>query len=239
MTRGETPSVLELVRAELDLVDAIAKRVARIIGNAVDREDLVSAGREGLLDAASRFDAARGASFRTYAGLRIFGAIVDSVRQTAGLPRRTYERLAAMRADGLVSEGRLEPFPVPFGPCDDADLEAAVRDRAAAFVVAATLGAELANEHHAEGDGHAEDVSGGAYRVSDPEEALMRAELLALIRDGIDGLPPDERLVLRKVYYENRSLADVARQLDCGKPWVTRLHARAMQRLSQRLKPRT
>jgi RNA polymerase sigma factor FliA len=244
MPPSDAPAVLELVRAELGLVDGIAKRVSRLIGRAVQQEDLVGAGREGLFDAARRFDPSRGTSFRTYARVRVEGAIVDAVRQMAGLPRRTWERLAALRAAGLLSEGRLEPRSIGLGPRDEADLEAVhvvLTERVAAFVTAATLGAEFADEQQTDGDGDARATSPSevGYWATDPEQAVMRAELLALIRAGIQDLPPDERLVLEKVYYENQSLADAARELDFGKPWVTRLHARGIQRLSQRLKPQT
>ena len=116
MPPSDTPEVIALVRAELELVDVIAKQISREIGSVVEYDDLVSTGREGLLDAARRFDPTLGTAFRTYARIRVRGAIVDAVRQMAGLPRRAYERLSALRAAGLTSEGRLEPITVGLQP---------------------------------------------------------------------------------------------------------------------------
>ena len=65
----------------------------------------------------------------------------------------------------------------------------------------------------------------------------MRAELRALVRDVIGRLPQDEKVVVEKVYFEEQTLLAAARQLDYGKSWATRLHARAVIRLGQRLKP--
>lgn len=235
----DTPEILERVRTELDLVNMVARRISRIIGNVVEYEDLVSAGREGLLDAARRYDPSLGASFRTYARLRITGTIVDEVRKMGGLPRRAYERLSSLRAAGLTKDGPLEPMPIGIRPRDDADIETGVTDQAAAFVVAAAFGAGLADDRHAtEGNGHDGEPSTAGYRAADPEQALMHAELLTLLRNGVGRLPGDEKLVLQIVYYEDQTLAEAARRLDCGKSWAKRLHSQAMQRLGLRLRPR-
>src|SRR5262245_17063244 len=90
----------ELSRFEgaLDLVDAIARRIAREIGGAAELDELLSFGREGLLDAARKFDASRGVPFRGYASFRVRGAILDGVRASARLPRRVHERLRGLES---------------------------------------------------------------------------------------------------------------------------------------------
>src|SRR5277367_3961527 len=59
----------------------------------LDRDDLQSAGVLGYLRAASRYDAARGASFRGYCALRIRGAVLDELRRWDWAPRSVHKGL--------------------------------------------------------------------------------------------------------------------------------------------------
>ena len=61
----------------LELVEIVARQIGRLIGGAVELDDLRSFGREGLLDAARRYDPTRGVPFRAYANYRVRGAIYD------------------------------------------------------------------------------------------------------------------------------------------------------------------
>jgi RNA polymerase sigma factor (sigma-70 family) len=86
-----------LAVAHVSLVYAIARRIRRGLPAQVDIDDLVAAGHVGLVEAAARFDPSKGVLFRTFAGYRIHGAIVDSLRDHDPLSRK--ERAAA-RASG-------------------------------------------------------------------------------------------------------------------------------------------
>lgn len=106
-TRNEA---LALFRENLDLADGIAHVIARKrCGRHIDFEDLVgrlvSFAREGLFDAACRFDAAKGIPFRGYAVFRVRGAVFDGMRAESALPRRAHERLgrAAARAEHVAA----------------------------------------------------------------------------------------------------------------------------------------
>lgn len=77
-----------LVRDHLGLVD----RVARTLRARSFRDDLVSAGREGLFHAARSFDPSRGVPFEKFARARIHGAMTDQLRSWGHLPRRAYRR---------------------------------------------------------------------------------------------------------------------------------------------------
>ncbi|MCL6552734.1 MAG: sigma-70 family RNA polymerase sigma factor [Firmicutes bacterium] len=71
----------------LPLVRAIARMVARRLPSTVDRGDLIGDGMVGLVEAAHRYDPARGVGFSAYAGYRIRGAIYDGLRARDFLPR--------------------------------------------------------------------------------------------------------------------------------------------------------
>ncbi len=227
----DPPEVLERFHATLDLVDGIASQVGRAIGWAIERDDLKSFGREGLLDAARRFDPSRGVPFRGYAGYRVRGAIIDGVRRGSRLPRRMHERLRGLEAAALVGEGRLEDMQAPAPPGSSrADAERAFTDHLAAVATAMATGMLKDS---------ATDDAGERVVVADadtPEEQAAKSEILGLIERAIEALPEQEQALVRRHYLSGERFDHVAAELGLSKSWASRLHARAMIRLARRLR---
>jgi RNA polymerase sigma factor for flagellar operon FliA len=226
---ADAPEVLERFRAETDLVEIVARQMFRSMGSSVELDDLRSFGREGLLDAARKFDSARGVPFRAYANFRVRGAVIDGVRSTAQLPRRVYERLNGLSAALKVSEGSAEDA---FGTASESRAQAdqALGDHLAAMAAAMTVG--LIAPVAVGEDGERVQVS----NTEGPEEAVAQAELLAIVERAIEDLPQEEAALVRRHYLEGERFDHVAESLGLSKSWASRLHTRAMQRLAKRLR---
>ena len=82
----------DLISEHIGLVKRIAHHLVARLPSSVDINDLLQAGMFGLLEAASNFDASKGASFDTYAGIRIRGAMLDEVRKSDWTPRSVYQK---------------------------------------------------------------------------------------------------------------------------------------------------
>lgn len=231
---NDSPEVLERFNSTLDLVDIVARQVARSVGAAVELDDLLGFGREGLLDAARRFDPERGVPFRSYANYRVRGAVLDGVRTMSRLPRRAHERINGLRAATRVSEGALEDTAAPPPPGSTAaDAERALSEHLAGMATAMAVGLVAPASRDERGD---------LTTVStddSPEEATARAELLAVVRTAIDGLPPQEAELVRRHYLEGERFDHVAKDLGLSKSWASRLHTRAIGRLGKRLRGAT
>ncbi len=224
MTVVDTPEALERFHAELELVNIIAAQVSRTVGRAIEFDDLVAAGREGLLDAARRFEPTRGVPFRAYANYRVRGAVLDGVRKLSVLPRRVYERLAALESASLVSQGEAEHAFAGKAAADPSAADRALAAHLSSIAMAAAVG--IATETRGE------DVDND----DSPEEAVARAELVQIVRSAIAELPKEEGELVRRHYLEGERLDDVARDLDMSKSWASRLHTRAVARLAKRLR---
>jgi RNA polymerase sigma factor for flagellar operon FliA len=223
----------ELARFEsaLDLVEAIARRIAREVGTHVELADLVSYGREGLLDAARRFDPGRGVPFRGYASFRVRGAIIDGVRKGARLPRRAHQRLSGLLAATRTSEGAYEDALAPPPPgSTPADAERALSEHLAAMATAVAVGLLAQTGFGNEGE------RVPVATEEDPEEALGRAELVALVKHAIGELPTQEAELVRRHYLEGERFDHVAAELGLSKSWASRLHTRAIKRLSEKFR---
>ncbi|HXK18596.1 MAG TPA: sigma-70 family RNA polymerase sigma factor [Polyangiaceae bacterium] len=227
----DAPEVLERFQAQLELVDIVARQICRTMGSAVELDDLLSFGREGLLDAARKFDGERGVPFRAYANFRVRGAIIDGIRSLAQLPRRAYERLNGLSAALKVSEGAADDTFTSPEASTRAQADQALGEHLAAMATAITIGLIAPTSVGEEGE---------RVQVStadNPEDAVARAELLAVVQAAIADLPEDEATLVRRHYLEGERFDHVAESLGLSKSWASRLHTRAMQRLSKRLRP--
>jgi len=226
----DSPDVLERFHGTLELVDIIARQVRRAVGPAVELDELLSYGREGLLDAARRYDPSRGVPFRAYANFRVRGAVLDGMRASARLPRRVHARLRALDAARRTSEGAAEDA-LGATPAHEAaaDAERALGAHLAAMATAMAVG--LVAEAGGGEEGELVAVDG----QSSPEEAVGRAELLARLREAIQDLPREEAELVRRHYLGGERFDHVAAELGLSQSWASRLHTRAVARLAKRL----
>lgn len=94
----------QLAERHLSRVAGIARDIHKRLPAIVAIDDLVGAGNLGLVEA-RRFDAAKGASFPTFARYRVRGAITDSLRRLDPVSRS----LRAKTKEGGASDSRLDP----------------------------------------------------------------------------------------------------------------------------------
>jgi len=225
----DSPEFLERFHLELGLVDIVAAQIARSIGTLVEFDDLKSAGREGLLDAARRFDDTRGVPFRAYANLRIRGAIVDCVRRQASLPRRVQELVDASNATWAMSEGKLDStFDDSYPVTSPGAAEQQYANQLASMATAAALAMSAKS-----GDGPWQLLS---EHVETPEEQVSKAEMFDLMRRSLDELDFVEAAVIRAYYFGGKSFTELATTLNVSRSWACRLHAQAMERLTKLIK---
>jgi RNA polymerase sigma factor for flagellar operon FliA len=230
-TPADAPEVLERFNSNLDLVDIVARQIKRTVGTAAELAELQSYGREGLLDAARRYDESRGVPFRAYANYRVRGAIIDGVRSMARLPRRLHDRLRALQAAGDYSEGAAEDVNAPGTQAAlRADADRALSDHLAGMATAVAMGLVARSGYGEEGE------SVGISQSRSPEEQMADAELLHVVRQAIDSLPKEEAELVRRHYLEGERFDHVAEELGLSKSWASRLHTRAIGRLTKRLR---
>jgi len=231
MKTEDPPETLERFESALDLVEILARQLGRTVGSHVDLGDLMSYGREGLLDAARRFDPERGVPFRAYASYRVRGAMVDGMRSMARLPRRIHERIRALESANEFNEGRLEDLGAPAGAGSArAEADRALADHLAGMATAMAMGLVSKSAHGEEGE------LVGVAGDENAEDALANAELMAVVREAIEGLPHEEKELVRRHYLEGERFDQVAAELGLSKSWASRLHTRAIGRLTKRLK---
>lgn len=222
----------ELVEQYAPLVKRIAHHLMARLPASVVLDDLIQAGMLGLLEAMRKYDPGKGASFETYAGIRIRGAIIDEVRRGDWTPRsvhrngrRVSEAIAAVERrtgrDASDSDVAAE-----LGISIDAYhalLQDSAESRLFSFDELAESGEHSAGEQFAgSGPGPSQQIQSGAFK-----EALARA---------IEGLPEREKLVLALYYDEELNLKEIGKVLGVTESRVSQIHSQAAARLRGRLR---
>ena len=90
----------EQIQRHIPLVKRIAYHLMCRLPPNIQLDDLIQSGMVGLLEASLNYDQSHGASFETYAGIRIRGAILDEIRKGDWAPRslhRKVQQLAQLR----------------------------------------------------------------------------------------------------------------------------------------------
>jgi RNA polymerase sigma factor for flagellar operon FliA len=218
------------VEALLVSVEDLIPRIARQLvgsGVAADREELEGYGRQGLVEAAQRFDPARGGDFRRFAYFRVRGSMLDGVRKMGEWSRRGYERVNMLRAAQAMGEGR--------EPEDTSRLSAAEASQRLSKHVAAVAGAMTLGvfaTHAFEGDGTVVALDESAST----EDIVADNQMAKLVRKAVENLPPPEDEIIRRYYVAGERMDDIAADLGKSKSWVSRVHTKAIARLGARLR---
>lgn len=192
----------------------------------IELDELVALGNAGLAEAAKRYDPSRGAAFSTFAWYRVHGAIIDGLRRATNLPRRTWAQLVALRAasEYLESQGQRAAAATAGGATPPAGAAAlgAIQEAMSAIRTMYMVSLEAAREDRGL------DPSADAPLAG---EQLDAARLGQQLRAAIEALPPKERALVAKHYWEGKSLLEAGAELGISKSWASRLHAQAVERL--------
>jgi RNA polymerase sigma factor for flagellar operon FliA len=219
-----------LVVENEQLVKRIAFHLMSRLPASVQADDLIQAGMIGLIEASRKFDPEQGASFETYAGIRIRGAMLDEIRRTDWTPRSVHRKArdVAEAVRKIENEkGR-----------DARDVE-----------VAAAMGLELEEYHKILQDAtgcrifsfedpgsFGEDgFSQNAEQPNQPLENLQHSDFKQGLATAIKGLPERERLVMALYYDEELNLREIGEILGVSESRVCQIHGQALIRLRARM----
>ncbi|HCA24492.1 MULTISPECIES: RNA polymerase sigma factor FliA [Pseudomonas] len=225
--QGSAEQQDRLVEQYAPLVKRIAYHLLGRLPSSVQVEDLMQAGMIGLLEASRKFDFGKGASFETYAGIRIRGAMLDEVRKGDWAPRSVH-RNTRMVSDAMRAvEARLGRDAKDHEVA--AELDMSLEEYYA--ILSDTAGSKLFSFDDLLEAGAPADVQGGEEPLSGLQDERFRAALV----EAIDGLPERERLLLSLYYDEELNLKEIGAVLGVSESRVSQLHSQCAARLRAKL----
>ncbi|REL26088.1 RNA polymerase sigma factor FliA [Thalassotalea euphylliae] len=219
-----------LIEQHSVLVKRIAYHLLARLPASVIVDDLIQSGMIGLLEAANNFDGSKGASFETFAGIRIRGAMLDEIRKGDWTPRSVHKN-SRMVSDAIKA------------------LEAELGRDVTDSEVAAKLNLSLNEYHHIlnevstgkiigiEDLGVTDDVISfdEEFQEDDPYHAIEQVTFKKTLTECISTLPEREALVLSLYYDEELNLKEIGQVLDVSESRVSQIHSQAMHRLKARM----
>jgi len=222
----------ERIAAGLPFVESLARRVAASMPHSIELADLVQDGMLGLIDAACRFDEARGIKFETFAERRVRGAMIDALRRDAwprGVRRQRREIEAAreqLRRE-LGTEPSLADIAARVGSDETRLGRTIVRINTIESTSPLSAGDNI--------DGSSLPPALVPSEPQSPDAAYEEREVRDRVRGAIASLPPRERKVITMYYYAESTMKQIGGAIGVNESRVSQLHARAIQRLKKAL----
>ncbi|OUR75089.1 RNA polymerase sigma factor FliA [Marinomonas sp. 42_23_T18] len=224
------PSVNQVIDDYGFLVKKIAYHLLARLPSSVELDDLIQAGMMGLIEAFKRFESTKGASFETYAGIRIRGSIMDEVRKSDWAPR-------SVRRNGRAIANAIK------------ELEATLGREASDLEVSQAMDIGL-NEYHEMLqssmstqlfsfeellDSEGLNIETDTEEDSAPYSFVENFGFQKQLAQEIDSLPEREKLVLSLYYNDELNLKEIGSVLGVSESRVSQIHSQAAMRLKARL----
>jgi len=225
---GQTSA--ELVNQHAPLVKRIAYHLIAKLPHTIDVDDLIQEGMIGLLDAAQNYNTDQGASFETYAGIRIRGAMLDEIRRNNWAPRSVHRKareIAAVMQEIEQREGRH------------------AQDNEIAQAIGISIDEYHQQLHDAAGHqvfslddltDHDETVARPlSQNELIPEQTMQKTGFQQALSDAIQTLPERERLMMSLYYNDELNLKEIGEVLNVSESRVSQIHSQTIIRLRSKL----
>ncbi len=212
------------------LVKRIAHHLIARLPSSVLAEDLVQAGMIGLIEASRNFNPTKGASFSTYAGIRIRGSMLDEMRKGDWAPRSVHRNTRKVHKAIREVENK--------NGRDAKDIEVAelmgLTIKEYHSILQDTKGAKVFTFEEM---GIDDDILSSTTTIAlmGPLEKLQKDNFYKVLASEIARLPERERLVLSLYYDEELNLREVGDILNVSESRISQIHSQAMTRLQLRM----
>ena len=205
----------------LPLVKIVGGRLAVSLPPHLDRDDLLSSGFFGLMDAIDRFDITRNIKFETYAGVRIRGAMIDYLRSKDWIPVTMRQKIRKYEQTVYKLETELGRSATDKEVAEALEISL---DELQILVSQCNAATVIPLEEYLKTDApEAVDAN--------PADTAEFFEIKDTLARAIDKLPEKERTVVSLYYYEELTLKEISLILHLSEARISQLHTKAIFRM--------
>ena len=218
----------EVIKLNTNLVKKIAWHIYGRASHAIEIEDLMQIGFAALVNAAQQYTRKEGATFATYASIRIKGDIIDHLRKASNLCRTTismkkrYNKVITNLQSKLFREPTSEEISMAMGIT-----EPEFREWERAF---------QANSHESLDSVYDQYSVWFASAEDSPEELLNDKDLKEVLKQTLQQLSGNEALVIQLYYVEELNVMEIAEVLDVSSGRVSQIKKSAIANLRHGMK---
>ena len=224
----QQPNVESLIVDNMNLVKKIAWHMHGRVRSAMEIEDLMQIGYYGLVTAAQKYSPQEGATFASYAVLRIRGAIVDHLRKSSNLCRTTIQMQQKQKkaVESLLGSLQREPLPSEIAKKMGLELNE-YREWEKAF---------NANVHQSLDEVYDEYSMWFVSKDNTPEENLDKSQLKSILTEALKKLPEKEAMVIQLYYVEELNVYEIAKVMEITTGRVSQIKKSAVSLLRAYIK---
>ncbi|MDR2339761.1 MAG: FliA/WhiG family RNA polymerase sigma factor [Deltaproteobacteria bacterium] len=224
----------EYVEKYAPLIKYLADRLAARLPDHIIKDDLMSSGVLGLIDAVEKFEPDRGILFKTYAEFRIKGSMLDELRSLDWVPRTVRKKASDLDKLWRKLEQRLGRPPTDEESADELGITIkAYLKLLDEISVINMLDLEAFRMESKSGERESLDI----YEIIEDENAsdaltiLGQEELRRVLAEAIDALPEKERLVVTLYYHEELTMKEIGQVMGYTESRISQIHTKSVVRL--------
>ncbi|WP_309381574.1 FliA/WhiG family RNA polymerase sigma factor [Cerasicoccus frondis] len=221
----------ELIEEFYPLVRTIVNSMLAHLPTCADAEELHSVGVTGLIAAIDRYEPRHAKTFKSYAGTRIRGAILDELRRMDALPRTRRAKVRKMRAAVEKLEQKLGRAP------SDSELATELKLSPKQYEKFRTSAEPVMFVSLDQGNSaSSEDEPNLHETIADDRDVpvlqrLERSEMIDEVAQLIESLPERQRSIIVQYYYEGKRLSDIAEVFGVTEARICQIHSQAVTKL--------
>lgn len=223
--KGYSVNTSQLIDLHSDLVKKIAFHLLARLPASVEVDDLIQSGMIGLLESARKYDVTKGASFETFAGIRIRGAMLDDLRKGDWVPRSVHKNSRLISTTIAKIEKKTGENATATDIASELDIsineyQQMLRDVSCAKIIPYE---DLVNSEA--------EMPSTDSRDDQVFQSVSSNEFSSKLVDMIKELPEKETLVLSLYYDEELNLKEIGSVLGVSESRVSQIHSQALHRL--------
>ncbi len=214
-----------LVMNNLDLVARIAAYFKSRLPSHIELDDLIQSGYLGLIEASNHYKPEKGASFQTFASIRIKGSIIDELRKNSWGTRESLKMMKQLDA----AQGKLEQVFQRQPTSDELASEMNLTLDAYNKLCDRINVCQVISIDHTIG------VETIADDVKDPFGVMENEDLKKNLKLILEKLPEKEQILLSLYYVEGLTFKQISEVLDLTEARISQIHAGVIAKIKSRL----
>lgn len=228
--------IRKLVEENLHIVEAVVRKIAPNLPHGVAREEIVSEGIMGLIEAAQKFDSKRGVKFEKWAEIRVRGAIIDYLRRTdiISRPSRLIIKQIAKTIKELQNKLGREPedeeVAKELGMTLD-EYRAELEKISCLSIL--SLDEVIFDPGSKEGKKLYEMITD--EHINDPMNFAANSNLREIIEQALEKLDDKEREVIKMYYLDGFHMKEISKKLKVSESRISQIHSKAILKLRAEL----
>jgi RNA polymerase sigma factor FliA len=224
-----------LIRQYQPLVRRLAHHMMAKLPPSVEVDDLIQVGMIGLADALSRYEAAQGVQFETFATQRIRGAMLDELRENDWMSRGSRKSQKEIEIALRRLEHKLGRSPM------ESEIAAELGMSLAEYqtLLGKVRGTQLVYLEDMAGRNEEDDSFLDRHVAdsdADPLNMLRDERIRSALVAAIKSLPEREQYIMSMYYEHDMNLKEIAAVLEITESRVCQLHSQSIARLRAKMR---